>query len=742
MSTNGSHRLLSRLHRDLTELLAQPYPGVSIFLNEENIREFCLVLTPPSGPWTGLNLHFDVILPDQWPTIPPQVSSSVYGIQHPNLFGEYICCDLLKRDSELQHGYTGGYTPALTLRGLFLQFLTFFSSTRVEQDYGGIIEIGDLHIVSYVQEQVLGERLDPDSSLHHHHHHHAPGHSQISSERLWNNDPAEPTVLSVYATSGSKITDEVKSSTPHPERVHKISRLNPRWQSTLDSICRWTCSRCPYGSMQLPHNSLSKVERGTGDAIVASLPYMNPPTICPLGQVDEDVLLELANAMPSESVITFGRAYPRFYDLISAHHVLLQRELRCFFLKTPLQEGILGVGVAFDHGPRSLSSDFDWLSLEAFSTHNVRKSVQKRQFEYFLPLAFNKYHFERAQPEIWKRLTEIDLIVKQVDRETKTRVQNGNGNGRGRGGFAGRGRVPPRAGQTDACVPPPGKAHQVVDVLYRMMNNIVVALMKSCDDALEASTRSSTKAGLLTASEKAIISYCHLMHLLICLCRTHPVVLQDAKARLQAFIKSPDNRTKAVEPDMGQLVVLMTLVLIMTPPNQANGPSWAIMNGPFLEEAITRNARWVLKDAPELEVMEEGASDYRLEVTFSKSKTSLRLLMFQSTFLDLFIKTYHQLGIKALDENYGFPTKELPEKMVEEIKDVYKVANWPDFFAKVRFGKGAAFTKETFTGMLRDAIQKSQKRGYHKPAPWGRLQDLGHVRKSLERARAEAKTRK
>ena len=86
--------------------------------------------------------------------------------------------------------------------------------------------------------------------------------------------------------------------------------------------------------------------------------------------------------------------------------------------------------------------------------------------------------------------------------------------------------------------------------------------------------------------------------------------------------------------------------------------------------------------------MEEGTNDYRLKITFLKSKTSLRLLMFQTIFLDLFIKTYHELGIKALDENYGFPTKELPEKMVEEIKGIYKVESWPEFSVKVRFRTG------------------------------------------------------
>lgn len=99
------------------------------------------------------------------------------------------------------------------------------------------------------------------------------------------------------------------------------------------------------------------------------------------------------------------------------------------------------------------------------------------------------------------------------------------------------------------------------------------------------------------------------------------------------------------------------------------------------------NVRWVLRDAPELGITEEGVSDYRLTTTFSKSKTSLRLNMFQITFLDLFIRTYHRIGTKALDQNYSFPEDGLPGQMVEKIKAIYEVDTWLAFFEKVRFGK-------------------------------------------------------
>lgn len=123
--------LLSRLHNDYKDLIENPYPGIHMIPHEQNLRNFCLVLAPQSGPFIGLRLHFAGHLPATWPADPPELLSSA-RIGHPNIYGEYICSDLLRHDQygEME-GYVGGYTPAFTLKGLFIQFLSFFSSEQV-----------------------------------------------------------------------------------------------------------------------------------------------------------------------------------------------------------------------------------------------------------------------------------------------------------------------------------------------------------------------------------------------------------------------------------------------------------------------------------------------------------------------------------------------------------------------------------------------------------------------------------
>ncbi|KAJ7134711.1 hypothetical protein C8R44DRAFT_433152 [Mycena epipterygia] len=693
--------LLSRLYQDLAELHDSPYPGVAIFTDDANVRKLCLVLTPPSGPWKNLSLHFDVALPENWPVSPPSISSSVNGIEHPNLFGSYICCDLLKEHIYRSDGYMGGYTPALTLRGLFLQFLTFFSSSKVEQEGGGYyVEIGDSVLVRYARESdlnrgaaAIASRRVPGS------YYSVPTQDALRQEWEINSNPI--IVVRRQMTEIGPLVQSTKSSRPGPNRLHRIEEKNRRWADTFDVISRWKCKHCPYGSDAVPHCIAARDDAMDVDQSSVSV-LLTPPAICQLGLLNDDVLFTLASRLPSESVISFSTAYPRLHDIVQSMHVLLQRELRCFFLRTPLADSVLGIGISFDFRSRTLSSDFDWLSQRAFVQYGIRQSIEKRDFSFFLPLAFSRPHFERVYSVIWSRLEEIDKEVQRAENQMSRNPRR-------------RAAGPPRRQET-------------VGVVYRMMTNIVVSLMKSCDDVLSGPGNSKS---LLHASEKAVVSYCHLFHLLICLCRTDPQILRDATNRLRRFIDQKDFRVKTHVPDLGELIILIMLVVCRPP--VGNGPpiKWSSLAGPFLEEAIVRNVRWVLKDAPHLEVMEKGPSDYRLAETFFRSKTSLRLIMFQITFLDLFFNAYAS-DISRLDNNYGFPEKEIPERMVEEVKEIYKINTWPAFFTRVRFPQGVAFGKERFSDMLRDAVNTSATRRYHNASSYNQLSVLRGQRSRVE----------
>ncbi|KAK0464449.1 uncharacterized protein EV420DRAFT_1043553 [Desarmillaria tabescens] len=691
-----NRQLLSRLQHDLAELHDAPYPGVAFFTDDANMRQLCLILTPPSGPWKDLSLHFDVELPPDWPTSPPKIKSSVNGIQHPNLYSSFIYCDLLRKDSYRENGYTGGYSPALTLRGLFLQFLTFFSSTKIEQDYGGVIDIGDFIVAKYFREKNVAQRLadfaSPDdcceaySSF-------QPNNLEPSSklELEWASNPSPEVIVSVYTTGDQVVTHKTKGEGyPDPMRIHMMEYQNSKWGQTLRAISSWTCRKCPYGSAAFPHY-LPPAQRSMTRTVDESSPLLVHLATCVLENLPDDILFTLATFLSSETVLVFSEAYPRFRAIVESAHELLRRELQCFFLRTPLTGSILGIGVAWDPRQRTLTSDFDWLSKEAFQKFGVRRSIQKRAFQYFLPLAFSRPHFLWAQDKIWDALLVVYKELQQADCTSLQRTQ---------------GVSLSRQSETLDVSP-----SDLLWVIYRMMNNTVVALMKSCDDVLTTRNGASSRATLLHASEKAVYSYCHLFHLLLCLSGSDLNIQQDATRKILDFIAQSGARVKARVPDLGEFIVLVTFVLALG----KGDVKWSILNGPFLEEAIVRNARWVLRDHPELEVMEQGRSDHRLTTTFNHSKTSLRLMMFQITYLTIFVETYSS-DLGRLDDNYGFAEKEIPEKMVKAIKDIYKVGDWPTFFEKVQYVRGKSFDPEKLSQLLRDAVRVSAERGYHMPA--------------------------
>jgi ubiquitin-protein ligase len=115
--------LRQRLLRDIAELQAKPYPNISLFPSE-NVTKACLILRPNGGSPLHLTVNFGAQYPLNGPTVTIQSQ-----IDHPNIFGNYICASILNTAK--------GYTPAYMLKGIAIQLLSFFGSDKLEQAYGG-----------------------------------------------------------------------------------------------------------------------------------------------------------------------------------------------------------------------------------------------------------------------------------------------------------------------------------------------------------------------------------------------------------------------------------------------------------------------------------------------------------------------------------------------------------------------------------------------------------------------------
>jgi hypothetical protein len=424
--------------------------------------------------------------------------------------------------------------------------------------------------------------------------------------------------------------DWVNARSQMGDKSITVSERSWRWTSTCQSCSEIRCTKCGYGTLVshipvLDPTSISDAKLGALKIIepsgaVQSLasydisptlvdtkrqsrtavrapavipPYMTPPKKSLLPMLNDDTLYTILTAMPSETLLSFCAAYQRAHTLMNQFHILTLRELRCFFLRQPLADCILGIGVHFDRGTFTLSSDFDWLSLYAFDAFSVRLSIRKHPFEFFLPLAFSRAHFSRAKESIWNRLLILDTGIEVASRKRRS-----------------KGRAPRTS------------RHQAVRVIYQLMNDIVVSLVQSTSAVIGRERGGTT---LLLLSERAVVAYCQLYHLLTSLAASDPEILRDATVHVRRFLSSPAHRTKQFTPNMGEFIVMASLVLGSAPIDGGEPITWTShLNGPLLEEIFVRNVMWSLRDHPELQVLEDGFSQYRLAVTLQSAKTALR----------------------------------------------------------------------------------------------------------------------
>ncbi|KAH7066985.1 hypothetical protein BKA63DRAFT_537376 [Paraphoma chrysanthemicola] len=129
-----------RLLSDIQEIQQDPYPNVHLHFEDADIRKACLIITAEDNDPLHLSIEFHNDYPLSAPTV--KIQSRV---QHPNVFGDYICATMLNTEE--------GWTPAYTLKGIVVQLLSFFCSDSLEQDHGG----GPVNLAAY-RKQLTEQR--------------------------------------------------------------------------------------------------------------------------------------------------------------------------------------------------------------------------------------------------------------------------------------------------------------------------------------------------------------------------------------------------------------------------------------------------------------------------------------------------------------------------------------------------------------------------------------------------------
>eukprot|EP00931_Biecheleriopsis_adriatica_P009031 TRINITY_DN110144_c0_g1_i1.p1 TRINITY_DN110144_c0_g1~~TRINITY_DN110144_c0_g1_i1.p1 ORF type:complete len:962 (+),score=202.17 TRINITY_DN110144_c0_g1_i1:39-2888(+) len=373
--------------------------------------------------------------------------------------------------------------------------------------------------------------------------------------------------------------------------------------------------------------------------------------------LNPNLLLKAFLHLEFSDVAPLSRSCRVWRRLARGSNLAERLQLHCFYLKTTADEDVLGYGVSVqyhdDGNLKSLSTELDPLSARAFYRHGLRRGVWGETFTHFLPLALNGEHCHKALPELERALIALACGPNSQEREFE-----------------------------------PWMALAVVP---QLMNTFVVALMSCNEDKGNVVPRH--------ASEKALLGYCSFHHMLLALCQRHPSIAQVASQKLRAFVQG--QRDKSQVPDLGQLVVYMTL---------SESFGWQEVMSAVVNECHIRGVLWLLRAQPQVHKLQDPQL---LSSTLKHRLTSFRLLMFQAHFLRSIARPRGEAPQRSLaryHRQFGQPTELQKEELIVATRRILEVSSWPQIYRALGL---PAQSSDCLAKELRQAFVRSAQLGYH-----------------------------
>ncbi|KAI8617573.1 hypothetical protein BC830DRAFT_1112922 [Chytriomyces sp. MP71] len=654
---NMNRRIITELQElALASSSETALPGITIHSKSSNMTNFCAHMTPQEGIYAGLPLHATVTLPAGYPQTSPNVVLDTL-IRHPN--------GSLFRD---QQGRVSGYSPAYSLSAVLMQLLSFFSAKRIDQDYGETYE------VTFDESEA---RRDAICHISEYHCKQCGFNGTEKLKRAKEAVPRAPVSSNRFIPGLNRVSVKPSKAAIKNKKRNEKKRCFGQEPSALFVDADSLDSMSEIGS------SSASVEQGKEanetERLLSLVPEGKSLSVLP-----EDVLLEMTRYIPSEDLIRLSKGKNRDMKPV----------------------------------------DFDILSHEAFTSANITKTIFGQEFNYFLPLALTPHHFAKSLPLLQKTLMQLNFsasaefdpfiglkalsklmnlmvvdLVQVVDEEA--RLQDLEAEARRQASLVQEPiRLPADAicaycGY--ACGNPYGRPSQ--------------------PPKKQTSGAPAPPKSKMIASEKALIGYSQLLHLLLSLCAEYPDLKDYAEMQLEKFLTNKNARDKTRVPNMGEFIILLFC---------QSKYSWSDLAVPVFRECSVRGVVWMLDcqngNKPHLALLEKApVSDFRLAETFKAQRTSLRLLMFQVLFVRRMGLGERPMDVlfAGLNNRYGYPEAKLAEVIIKDMKEIMQVSAYNDFLGRVGIPLP---TKKFFCGLLKTDIVHSARRGYHKsPYTWSQL---------------------
>eukprot|EP01119_Soliformovum_irregulare_P010323 TRINITY_DN2538_c1_g1_i2.p1 TRINITY_DN2538_c1_g1~~TRINITY_DN2538_c1_g1_i2.p1 ORF type:complete len:1193 (-),score=425.36 TRINITY_DN2538_c1_g1_i2:218-3796(-) len=723
-SVDIREKAIIRLLRDLKEMIEEPLPNVRAVPIETDIFQWHVILTPPPRPtqaeqevypFTGIRFHMVMKFPQDYPRSPPELVVSTH-LPHPFVFEKYIrrekdtdkvlsnffvCLDMLQAprygtydwDTGKHRKYEGGWSSAYTAQSVLIQLQAFlfdenipiYHTYSIHNRVGaGNREEAYLQAKEYECRECGYNYTFPGVDL-------RSSRSTMLDKVEVEEDTSVVGGNDYHQKQKGKRNARKKADNSEDTKPIQVENQFLRYDPNRPLQPPKTNQRKEIGEMI---NHLQKIPQ----AKMPLIPYNGP---CFLLQLPQEIIIEIYDYLTHiDDVSSMYRTCVKLRDIGWKYSVWTRRELNCYFSKRSFHEDIMGIGLSVqrhkDKKLKTLSSPLDLISRTAFLEDEVRKSAWREPFDYWLPLPISARHSKFAMPLVKAMLTAISKNVDFTPKDRKSHLEQTEG---------------PTVDelaifyQRMNLLENQFQPEMVLQIIPKLMNHMIVAIMK------ESGADQAGSSGILPlhASEKALLGYCSYHHILLNLVNEFPILQEKVDRTISDFVSHVAKRNKIVTPDLGELLVLLTL---------STKYSWEDISQVFLQECFDRNVVWILDEKhgahPELCYLEkEPISQYRLETTMKCSQTSLRLVMFQSFFLR-FVGNVGNLSIKMrldrYNDSYGHPPRGVPEKLCWACRKICQVRSWEDFY--LRLGLPAPSRSE-MTSILRNAVINSENKGYH-----------------------------
>lgn len=756
---------IKRIMKDYVEIIKNPIDGIKACpVSDSNIFEWHVDLNAPNDIlYENVVFHLVIFFSPLYPLRPPTIKMKSQMV-HPNIFGEYICLDLLTeyyKDENESNEINYGWSTAYSLYSILITLRAFINdgldtvkygpdkefSNYIEQWNEGVtkqikkinkfyctcdrnVNLNTLNLPSLPVSQIQSDSLNSLNKSTYVINFDNLEKEYMARKRIQKNknssidsnpsDPKysryKPLVNQVLNCIIKKVMDFgafVELNLLDIGKIIKLTQFNERYFNSYNLSCFVPLSE--YSTNSVPKtNSVTKIKILGFNTKPSTNKRDSVKLIGSLKELDLDTYqkVQLKIKSPIQTV----------YHEDNINSTFLKDNLVCFHSKKTFEETTLGIGVTveyYDNGDVSyINPCLDLISYESFYEQGVRKGAWKDKFDKWIPLYISESHA--------KNLTLHEKFISLICMNKNSRESK----------------------NLDNLYFNP---HMVLKVLPVLMNTFIVMIMK--DNMHE--------------SVNALSMYTQIYRLLLAFIQKYPELMESIDVTVYSFIKDPDFRVKKEIPSLGEFIPLLLV----------SSFDWVEVAEVLLSEMLDRNVKWLVQEYPELGKLNElkanvneviklndpsidieeqrvklrkqlvtsyqklSTDEYnklRLEIndklnnldsqiklnipsvidwntidrcritkTFKTNQTSFKLVAFHYEFLKMF--KFANVS-ETLDKTYGLPSTYVENQFQESVKKIKQIDNFSSFFRSIQI---PVPTNEDLLKLLRQSVLNSFKKRYH-----------------------------